>query len=167
MAKLTWFIRRGKRVWAWKEKGKFVKAPMPDWKKKIFRPKKLRRMYRLTAGFNGVAQGEYTSVTYQEFSEGEPGDLAGFKRRARAYIDGQLREQWGDKYHRDWEVWNGPPNYADVQRVPWSSDLIKGGAGPSGWRPDREWRRAYGARMISSGAWFKQQTLEKWGWVLE
>ena len=125
-------------------------------------------MWRCTAGFNGVAQGDYVSVTYMEWSM-EEGDYEEFKKHARQYIDSELQSQWGDKYHSEWSVWNGPPNYSK-QRVSYDRELLgsnKGEAEPSSdiFAEDRDWRRAYASRMIESGQWWRQETLERWSWI--
>ena len=79
MARLTWFVRRGKRVWAWKEGGRFVKAPQPDWKKKIFTPKR-ERVVRVTVGWSGGIQKKYKSMTWQK------------------WVKDQVQSVWGKQY---------------------------------------------------------------------
>jgi len=129
-------------------------------------------MWRFSAGFSGgVQKGDYVSITYQEWSTDE-GDYEGFKERARSYIDSELQGTWGSKYHREWDVWCGPPHYSDPQRVPYNEALVgelrpRTVSGTGAYKKSRAWRKAYASRMISAGNWFRQETLEKWSWIYD
>jgi len=97
VARLTWFVRRGKRVWAWKEGGRFVKAPQPDWKKKIFTPKR-ERVVRVTVGWSGGIQKKYKSMTWQKWVKNTEEDIASAKREGRKWVKEQVQSVWGKQY---------------------------------------------------------------------
>jgi len=128
-------------------------------------------VFRFTAGFNGVAEDDYVSVTYQEWHEDED-EFDAFKDRATKFIDDELRAEWGVKYHKGWADWNGPPNFSSqmVERTGDVEDLLGdfGGEGESEKGDASGFSvNAMAARMIKSGRWFKQSTLEKWSFVVD
>jgi hypothetical protein len=117
--------------------------------------------HRLTLGLQTVWAGEYSSYTFTKFYNHNPTDKEVDAAKAEAYEDIKHSTKFG-KYSRG-EWWFDDDfniSVAQVDKV--GRDQVYEGSIS---KPER-WGVSFARKMIKSGRWFKQATLDKWRWAL-
>jgi len=158
--------------WRWvtrDEHGRFVTRE----RARILKKEKFgRRLWRVTAGINYTWAGEYRCFTYQRYFNHRPSDgevnqvvkdfLMEFRKETR--VDYDVSEWWfGDMEDVNVEV--AKMDKYDAGLVGRTENYDREGFCPRKTREDV--LRSMARKMIRTGKWFKQKTLEKWAWVMD